>query len=302
MDTAEQGRGDRQEPVPPRVPEDETDACRLIWPASRTLACMRPRRWTSHDTPCTAPEKLHTSSTGKSFRDTILVLIVADAGRAFRAITAINRIYMQESCHANTRSMLFTNAYLVQRGFAAQSCRGIMEFSGFPSETSLELILHLEAGTFMPDIRHHQLPRASFPHRTTSEHTAEYFHDAQHQISYTRHSQIHNATFYPRSHRVSSSPIPPTPTIVVAHIHAPCRSTRARIAIMGRHRLGDIVRQLLGHSPESRCVASIRRRGVWRDINFEVNIGGSEDEVEIKIVSTVEERRERFPRLEWGLF
>jgi hypothetical protein len=179
-----------------------------------------------------------------------------------------------------------------------------MEFSTFLSESPSEFRLHLEANAFLLDMRP-QTPRTPFPYRTTSEHTTEYFHDGQHQVLFARHSQIHRTTFCPHSHSVSRCPTPtpiPTSTTVLAHIHAPCRSTSTRITITGRRKLRDIVRQVLGYTSESHCVVSIKKRGTWRDIGFEVVIENSEHEVEIRIVTTVEERGERRPRLDWGSF
>lgn len=206
---------------------------------------------------------------------------------------------MQESCHTNTSLMPSINVYLVQRSIASHNHTEIMKFSTFLSEFPSEFRLHLEANTFLLDMRP-QTPRTPFPYRTTSEHTTEYFHDGQHQVLYAHHSQIHRTTFCPHSHSVSRRPTPtPTSTTVLAHIHAPCRSTRVRVTITGRRKLRDIVRKVLGHTSESHCVVSIKKRGAWRDIGFEVVIENSEHEVEIRILATVEERGERCPRLDW---
>ena len=137
-------------------------------------------------------------------------------------------------------------------------------------------------------------PTAIFPHRSASESTTEHFYNPQHQLSYTFHSQIYRTIQRPHS------PAFPTAisTTVHAHIETHSRSTRTRtrVTFSGRPRLRDVVRQLLGHGPEARCSVSIRNQGAWQDANLEVRLGGSETEVEIRIVTGVEERRVRGER------
>ncbi|KAF1971809.1 hypothetical protein BU23DRAFT_173238 [Bimuria novae-zelandiae CBS 107.79] len=171
--------------------------------------------------------------------------------------------------------------------------------SGFHVQLDTDLfIVEPPATTFICNMQPQHLstlppsPRPLSPYPSTGEYITDVFHD-QHQVSYTRHCRSYRNAYGPRFPPAPAPP-PPSPIVVRAHIYAPSRSTRTRITISGRPRIRDVVRQLLGHAPESRCMVSIKKRGIWQDVSLEFSIGDAEQEVDIRIVTEHEERRRRW--------